>query len=259
MTALITGASSGIGMDIARELSKRGYDLILVARREGRLVELKNQLETKAEVFAADLTDESECRRLCEYAENFDIGIAVNNAGFGIFGEFTQIDLNREIQMLNLNVRAVHILTKFFIELFAKKNEGILLNVASSAAFLPGPYMSAYYASKAYVLRLSQAVNHELSSRNSNVHVSVLCPGPVDTEFNKVADVSFGLKGLDSKRVAKIAVDGMLKGKKVIVPGFLMKCTHFFSKILPDELLVKCAGHFQVKKTGGKINDNQGV
>lgn len=251
MTALVTGASSGIGRDIARVLSEKGYDLILVARREERLIELQHALRTKAEIFTADLTKESECRRLCEYAEKTDIDIAVNNAGFGLFGEFTQTDSEREIRMIHLNIRAVHILTKFFVKRFTENNKGILLNVASSAAFLPGPFMAEYYATKAYVLRLSQSVSEELSRRKSRVSVSVLCPGPVDTEFNGVADVKFGLKGLSSEYVAKTAVDKMLKGKKVIVPGFFMKCAHFFSKVLPDGVLVKCAAHFQTKKTEG--------
>ena len=250
MTAIITGASSGIGRDIAHVLSEKGYNLILVARRANRLAELKNELPTKAEIFTADLTKETECYRLCEFAEQYDIDIAVNNAGFGLYGEFAQADLEREIEMMHLNIRAVHILTKFFVKKFLEKNKGIILNVASSAAFLPGPYMAAYYASKAYVLRLSQAINEELSYKKSNVYISVLCPGPVDTEFNGVAGVRFGLKGLTSEFVAKYAVNKMLKGKKVIVPGIAMKGSHFFSKILPDSVLVKFASHFQKKKAG---------
>ncbi len=250
MIALITGASSGIGRDIAHALSEKGYDLILVARRENRLVKLKNELKTKTEIFTADLTEESECRRLCEYADGFDIDIAVNNAGFGLFGEFTQTDLEREIEMIHLNIRAVHMLTKFFIQKFTEKDKGILLNVASSAAFLPGPFMAAYYASKAYVLRLSQAVREELLQKKSKVQISVLCPGPVATEFNSVANVKFGLKGLSSEKVASMAVNKMLMGKTVIVPGFLMKCSHVFSKVLPDGILVKFASHFQKKKRG---------
>lgn len=251
MLALITGASSGIGRDIARVLSKKGYDLILVARRENRLAELKNELETNAEIFTADLTEEAECLKLCSYAEKLDIDILVNNAGAGLFGEFTQTDLEREIQMIHLNIRAMHILTKFFVTKFTEKDRGVVLNVASSAAFLPGPFMAAYYASKAYVLRLSQAINEELSQKNSQVYISVLCPGPVDTEFNSVANVRFSLKGLSSEYVANMAVRSMLKGKKVIVPGFFMKCSHFFSKLLPDSILVKFASHFQKKKTRG--------
>ena len=118
MTAIITGASSGIGRDIAHVLSEKGYNLILVARRANRLAELKNELPTKAEIFTADLTKETECYRLCEFAEQYDIDIAVNNAGFGLYGEFAQADLEREIEMMHLNIRAVHILTKFFVKSF---------------------------------------------------------------------------------------------------------------------------------------------
>lgn len=251
MLALVTGASSGIGADIARELSKRGYDLILTARREPRLVALQKELATKTELFPADLTKESECIRLCEYLKEKDIDIAVNNAGFGLYGAFVQTDAAREVEMIHLNIRAVHMLTKFFVKQFSEKNRGTLLNVASSAAFFPGPYMAAYYASKAYVLRLSQAINEELSNAKKDVRVCVLCPGPVETEFNGIANVQFGLKGMSSVRVANIAVEQMLKGKRVIVPGFFMKCAHICSKCLPDTILVKFAGHFQKKKLRG--------
>lgn len=251
MVALITGASSGIGRDIARELSKRGYDLILVARRETRLLEVKASVSTKAEVFTADLTQESECERLCGHLADTDIDIVVNNAGFGLYGDFSETDLQREIDLIHLNIRAVHILTKFFVQKFMERDKGILLNVASSASFMPGPYMAAYYASKAYVLRLSQAVNEELSQRKSRAYISVLCPGPVDTEFNSVADVKFRLNGLSSAKVAKYTVQKMLAGRKIIVPGTAMKLTRFFAKVLPDCILVKFARHFQKKKMRG--------
>lgn len=248
MVALITGASSGIGRDIARELSRYGYDLILVARREERLKELQQEIKTNCEVFAADLTMESECLRLCNFVSQKKVDILVNNAGFGLYGAFDQTDLLREQEMISLNICAVQTLTKFFVRKFLCQGSGIILNVASSAGFMPGPYMATYYATKAYVLRLSQAINEEISRKNKKISISVLCPGPVDTEFNSVASVRFGLKGLGSETVAKIAVRDMLKRKKVIVPGFLMKCAHFFSKILPDTILVKCAAHFQKKK-----------
>lgn len=250
MVALITGASAGIGRDIARVLSKKGYDLILVARREERLLELKNELHTQMHIFVADLSIESECHRLCEYATHHSIDIVVNNAGFGLFGPITQTDADQELAMIDLNVRAMHILTKFFVKEFVKKNAGILLNVASSAAFFSGPYMAAYYATKAYVLRLSQAIREELLQMKSKVQICVLCPGPVDTEFNGVANVKFGLKGLSSASVAAYAVDKMLRGKCVIVPGFTMKCARIFSKLLPDAFLARCAAHFQKKKAG---------
>lgn len=250
MVALVTGASAGIGRDIARVLSKNGFDLVLVARREECLLELKNELHTQVDVFVADLSIESECHRLCEYASHRSFDIVVNNAGFGLFGPFTQTDLERELAMIDLNIRAVHILTKFFVKQFAEKNAGILLNVASSAAFFPGPYMATYYATKAYVLRLSQSVREELLQRKSKVQISVLCPGPVDTEFNGVANVRFGLKGLSSMSVATYAVDKMLRGKFVIVPGFTMKCARVCSKFLPEGFLARCTAHFQKKKSG---------
>lgn len=249
MLALITGASSGIGRDIARVLSEKGYDLILVARRADRLNELKKELKTKCEVFISDLSDKNECLKLCEYADKFKIDVLVNNAGFGLYGEFLETDLKRELEMIDLNISAVHILTKFFAKKFDAQGMGIILNVASSAGFMSGPYMASYYGTKSYVLRLSEAINEELRRKKSPVYISVLCPGPVDTEFNNVANVRFGLKGLTSYKVSCIAVREMLRGKKVIVPGFLMKCARFFSKILPDSILVKFSAYFQKKKS----------
>jgi len=139
-------------------------------------------------------------------------------------------------------------LTKLFLRDFKKKNSGMILNVASSAGFLPGPLLSSYYATKAYVLRLSQAIYEELRHEKSKVGISVLCPGPVDTEFNDVANVKFALKGLSSEYVAKYGIEKMLAGKLVIVPGKTMKLMRFLTKVTPDKILLKVAYHQQKKK-----------
>ena len=248
MKALITGASSGIGRDMARILSVMGYETILIARREDRLKELQKELNTSSEIICADVSNVSECKRIYEQVKDKDIDVVINNAGFGIFGEFTKIDLDKELNMIDVNIKAVDILTKLFLMDFKKKNKGYILNVASSAAFLPGPLLSSYYASKAYVLRLTEAIYEELRREKSNVYVGVLCPGPVDTEFNDVASVKFSLKGLTSSYVAKYAIDKMFKRKLVIVPGKIMKCARFFSKITPTKLLLKIAYNQQKKK-----------
>ena len=248
MKALITGASSGIGRDMARVLSSKGYELILVARREDRLKELQNDLHTNSEIICMDVSDTDNCKKLYEMVKDKNIDIIVNNAGFGVFGKNENIDLDKEINMIDVNIKAMSILTKLFLRAFKERNSGYILNVASSAAFLPGPLLSSYYASKAYVLRLSQAIYQELLKDKSNVSISVLCPGPVDTEFNKVAGVRFSLDGLESEYVAKYAIDMMLKRKLVIVPGITMKLTRFLSKIIPDKVLLKFAYHFQHKK-----------
>jgi len=248
MKALITGASSGIGRDMARILSEKGYDLILVARREERLKELKNELRTNVEIISLDVAETENCYNLYNQVKNQDIDIVINNAGFGVFGKFIDIELEKELNMIDVNIKAVDILTKLFLKDFKEKNKGYILNVASSAAFLPGPLLSSYYATKAYVLRLTEAIYEELRREKSNVYVGVLCPGPVNTEFNKVANVRFALKGLSSEYVAKYAINKMLKKKLIIIPGFIMKCAKFGTRLVPEKLLLRIAYNQQRKK-----------
>lgn len=246
MKALITGASSGLGADFARILSEKGYDLILVARRKKKMEALAKELNTNVEIIELDISSTYNCMKLYDKVKKEKIDILINNAGFGLCGTFTETDLNRELEMIDLNMKTVHILTKQFLKDMKKRNRGYILNVASSAAFAPGPLMATYYATKAYVLRLTQAIQYELKKEKSNVVVSCLCPGPVDTNFNKVANVKFSIKPLKSDDVAIYAIDQMLKGKKVIVPGFKMKITRFFSRFASDNL--KCKVVYQVQR-----------
>ncbi|MBR5587040.1 MAG: SDR family oxidoreductase [Clostridia bacterium] len=234
MKALITGASSGIGMEIAKVLDGMGIETVLVARREDRLRELAQKLQNKTEIIAMDLSIPGATEELFEKVPEIDI--LVNNAGFGVYGKFDITDLEREKELIALNITALHSLTKLYLPRFKAKNKGYILNVASIAAFLVGPIFSSYYASKAYVLRLSQAIHRELKKDKSAVKISCLCPGPVVTEFNQVAGVNFGPLGMRADKVAKIAVNGMFKGKQVVVPGGLIKCCRFFAKILPESL-----------------------
>ena len=196
MKALITGASSGLGREMARLLAARGYELILCARREERLRELAAELPVPCRIIAADVSDEQECRLLYEAVQSEELEVVINNAGFGLFGEFVTADLDEELRMIDTNVRAVHILTKLAVRDFVQRGRGYILNVSSSAGFLPGPLMATYYATKNYVLRLTEALREELRRAGSPVRVCALCPGPVDTEFNKVAGVRFSLSGL---------------------------------------------------------------
>ena len=248
MKALVTGASSGIGRDIARVLSNKGYDLILVARREDRLNELKNELKTEVKIIPTDLSKVDECIGLYEKVKNENIDILVNNAGFGVFGEFVNSDLEKELSMIDVNIKAVHILTKLFLKDFKNKNSGYILNVASSAAFTAGPLLSAYYGTKNYVLRLTEAIYEELRRDKSKVYVGVLCPGPVDTEFNDVADVKFSVKPLTSEYVANYAIKNMFKRKLIISPGIVMKVARFFCKITPEKLLLRVCYNIQRSK-----------
>lgn len=249
MKALITGASSGIGRDMARELAKRGCDLILVARRTNRLEEIKNEITgVSVETIECDVSTEKNCTKLYNSVKDSGVDMLVNNAGFGLAGEFLSTDLNKELNMIKTNVVAVHMLTKLFLKDFAEKDRGIILNVASSAAYMAGPYLSTYYATKNYVRRLTEAVYRELKEKNSNVSVSVLCPDPVNTEFNDVANVKFALKGLSSEYVARYAIEKALKGKLYIIPGLQMKLGVFLLRFIPNKLMLKISAHIQKKK-----------
>ena len=254
MLALITGSSSGIGRDMAIYLNQLGYDIIINARNEEKLIELKNELESKSknkvDIIVADLSNVNECKNLyMEVKKKYNnIDLLVNNAGFGLFGEFDETDLDRELSMIDTNIKALHILTKLFLKDMIKENKGRILNVASIAGFMPGPLMSTYYSTKGYVVRLSQAIKEELNMKKSNVKISVLCPGPVSTNFNNVADVKFNSKSLSSVSVAKYAIDKTLKNKFIIVPGFTIKCVKFFSSIMPDSVMAKACFKIQEKR-----------
>lgn len=246
MKALITGASSGIGRDMARELSKKGFDLVLVARAEDKLNEVKTELKTNVETLCMDVSNVENCKKIHEQYK--DIDILINNAGFGDCGYFTETNLDKEISMINTNIVAYHTLTKLYLQDMKQKNKGIILNVASIAGFMPGPLMATYYATKNYVVRLSEAIREELRRKKSKVQISILCPGPVDTNFNKVADVEFALKGLSSEYVAKYAIDQMLKGKFYIVPGWKIKLAKIGAKIAPTNLVAKISYNMQKRK-----------
>ena len=251
MKALVTGASSGIGRDIARVLAARGCDLVLTARREERLRALASELSmVRVTILPADLSSREGCQALYRAAQGENIDILVNNAGLGLFGPFDETDLEAELGMLDVNIIAVHMLMKLFLPDLEAKGRGYILNVASSAAFLPGPLLSSYYASKAYVLRLSEAVAEELRRAGSGVRISVLCPGPVQTEFDQVAEVCFSAPSLSSRRVAECAVNGMFRGKPVIVPGARMKAVRLAQRLVPDRLLARICWHVQRKKSG---------
>lgn len=248
MKALITGASSGIGRAIAFELAKYDVELILVARRGAELNKIKRELGVKTTCYQLDISNMKNIETLYKELRNEDIDILVNNAGFGLFGSFNETDITREFEMIDLNIKAVHYLTKLFLHDFIKKDKGYILNVASSAGFLAGPHLSTYYATKNYVCRLDEAIYQELKEMESNVSISTLCPGPVDTEFNKVAGGTFASKGMSADKVAEIAVDGMFKGKMMIVPGVKVKLGLFFMKFIPRKVLLKYVSKFQKNK-----------
>ena len=248
MKALITGASSGLGRDMAKYLSNLGWDLIVVARREDRLKDLQTSLKTNVEIIKLDLGIEENCYRLYELTKDKNIDLLINNAGFGLFGLTTETNLYRELEMINLNIKAVHILTKLFLQDFYQKDKGRILNVSSIAGFMPGPLMATYYSTKNYVVRFSESIREELRRKKSKVQISILCPGPVDTNFNKVADVEFALKGLSSEYVAKYSIDKFLKGKFYIVPGWKIKLARLGAKLAPASFVAKISYNMQKRK-----------
>ena len=254
MKVLITGASSGIGRDIARIYSQKRYNLVLVARSEENLNKLKTELEndkSNIEIISMDLSVKENCIELHKRVK--DVDILINNAGFGDCGNFTKTDLEKEINMIKTNIIAYHILMKLYLKDMKEKNRGKILNVASIAGFMPGPLMSTYYATKAYIVRLSEGIREELKKEKSNVKISILCPGPVATNFNKVANVKFYLREANSMNVAKYAVKKLEKGKFYIVPGIDIKISKFGVKIVPAPLISKIVYKIQRRKLGGEI------
>ena len=246
--AIITGASSGIGQEFARQLDQQGYELLLVARRKERLLKLKDELK-HAYVFVADLSKEEQCYQLFDFVKDKDIDLFINNAGFGDCGEFVETGLEKEKQMIQLNIKALHILMKLFLQKMVKKDHGRILNVASSAGLMPGgPYMATYYATKSYVTSLTRGVARELKEKKSHVYVGCLCPGPVHTEFNEVAQVEFALKGITPQYCVSYTLKMMNKGKVTIVPSLLMKTATTAAKFVPAALCVVFVAHQQKKK-----------
>lgn len=250
-TALITGATSGIGNEFARQLAGRGYRLIVTGRRQDRLEELKASLNVPVDIYVFDLNKKKECYELLDALQDETIDVFINNAGFGLAGSFLETDVKKEVSMIKVNDIAMHILFKGILQMMHQDGGGHILNVGSSAGLLPaGPYMATYYASKAYVVSLTRAVACELKEKKSKVKVSALCPGPVNTEFNDVADVVFALKGISPKFCVKEALRGMDRNKVIIVPSFRMKLVSIFQHIVPYPILIKLTARQQKKKLG---------
>ncbi|MCQ2459530.1 MAG: SDR family oxidoreductase [Ruminococcus sp.] len=253
MKALVTGATSGIGMSLAEKLYKRGWELILTGRNEKVLNEMKERFGKGTEIICADLSKKEDVFRVYDFCKEKDIEILVNNAGYGIFGKFDETDIEDEINMLNVNITALHILTKLFLRDFKKKDHGMILNVASVAGFMSGPLMSSYYASKNYVLRLSLAIYEELRRDRSNVSITVLCPGPVATNFNNRAGVKFSVKPISADYVSEYALKKLFAGKFFAIPGLTVKLGAFGSKFVPHKLMSAIVYEIQ----HGKLKDRE--
>lgn len=247
MKALITGGSSGIGEAIAKELSKKGIEIILVARNEANLKKTAKKIGNNTKIIIADISKEKECKELYEKVKDENIDILINSAGIGLHGKFTNDKLDDQLNLINLNIKAVQILTKLFLDDFSKKNKGYILNIASTAAFSPGPLMATYFASKAYILRLTEAISEELRQENSNVYIGCLCPGPVNTHFNDKLGIKFN-KAQNSAELARYAIKQMFKRKIVIIPTLNHKLNSFFNKFVPRKILLNANYNVQIKK-----------
>lgn len=256
MRALITGASSGIGLELARVFAEEGHPLVLVARDEHRLQgiarDLASDYAVAVEVLRKDLSDLSAAKEIGEELSrrSLPIDVLVNNAGFGSYGALAESDAATQGAMINVNVTSLVLLTRELLLGMIVRKRGKVLNVASTAAFVPGPYMSTYYASKAFVLSHSLALSHEL--RRTGVTVTALCPGPTATEFQKRAGMDqsklFRLKVMDAKTVAEVGYRGMMKGRSVVVPGVSNKVVVEAARFGPRGLLARIAGKLNRSK-----------
>jgi len=253
-TALVTGGSGGIGLELAKVLARNGFDLVLVARKRDTLEAAAGQLEgkfdVKAHVFAADLRRREAPEAIFDFLlnENIPVEVLVNNAGFGLGGEFAETELRLELEMIQVNIAALTHLTKLFLPAMIKRRSGRVLNLASTAAFQPGPLMAVYYATKAYVLSFSEALAEEL--RNTGVTVTALCPGPTQTDFAESAQIStsrlFSTFGIaDAADVAKYGFDAMMHGKRLAIPGIRNKIVAQANRFAPRTFTAKIARMLQ--------------
>lgn len=241
-TVLITGASDGIGRELAYKYAQDGYRLVLTARNEMKLMKLAGDLKnTTAIVKAKDLSDMNQVHELFQelQEEKIHVDVLVNNAGFGLYGDFKNTSAIDELNMIDLNVKSITLLTKLFLPDMISKKSGQVLNVASTAAFQPGPLMAVYYATKAYVLSFSEAIENEL--KGTGVSVSVLCPGPTKTSFSERASLGqsklFKSGVMDVKTVADAAYEGMKKGQTLIIPGFKNKTLAAAVRFMPRKIV----------------------
>lgn len=246
--ALITGATSGIGREMAIYLHRKGWQLVLTGRNEKVLKRMAQKFGTGTKYIALDLAERGAAERLYAFCKGTKIDFLINNAGFGVFGAFTESPLADELALMEVNIRSVHILTKLFLRDFAARDSGVILNVGSVAGFSTGPLLSSYYASKNYVVRLTTAIREELRRKGSHVSVSVLCPGPVDTDFNNRAGVTFSVKPANPRFVAEYGIRCALAGVGIILPTLPVKLCAIGAKLLPEQLTARIAYNMQKAK-----------
>jgi len=255
-TVLITGASSGIGRELALIFAQEGYNLVIIARDKKKILEVEKEIKKlsskKVLCILQDLSDINAPEKIFKKVKSQagHIDILINNAGFGWIGDFASMDVKTALEMIQVNISALTALTRLFLTDMLAKNSGKIMNVASTAAFQAGPYMAVYYATKAYVLSFSQALNEEL--KDTNITVTAFCPGPVETNFGARAGFSSkklfgGLASMDVKKVAMIGYKGMMRGKPVVVAGFLnwlgTQVIRFLPRSLPPKFIKRIQRH----------------
>lgn len=254
--ACITGASSGIGAEFARQLAAEGYSVILVARRQDRLIDLGQELASdyhvECECITADLSDLNECENLVSHLKSkreMPLDLLINNAGFGAVGRFDQNDISNDLNMIDVNIKALHYIAHQMMPHFIERNHGHIINVGSVAGLMPGgPYMATYYATKSYVVSLTNALAEELKRLGSHAQVHALCPGPVNTEFNDVANVKFSLKGISARECVSYCIDEADRGKIIIIPNMMVKVAAVASKLVPKEIVLGIVARSQKSK-----------
>ena len=251
-TALVTGASGGIGRVFAVKLAREGYDVVVAARSKGKLEAVAKEIEghgVRGLVIESDLSKPEAPKELFDAVrkEGLQVDVLINNAGFATYGRFDSIELERELAMINLNVSALVHLTRLFAPEMVARKKGRIVNVASTASFQPGPLMANYYASKAYVLHFSEAIANELAG--TGVTVTALCPGPTASGFQERAgmeDVKLVKSGLMSaEKVVEIGYKGMLKGRPVVIPGFKNRMLAQSTRFFPRKMTVKVVRNMQ--------------
>ncbi len=260
-TALITGASFGIGYELAKLFAKDNYNLVLVARNAERLqkivTEFQQQYNITVHIFSVDLSLPKAVEKIFQFTQekNISVDFLINNAGFGTHGMFAESNLDEQLGMIQVNITALTHLTKLFLPEMMKRNFGKIMNVASTAAFQPGPFMATYYATKAYVLSFSEALASEL--KTTNITVTALCPGPTETEFQKRAKVEqtklFAKSGMvmQAETVANIGYKGLMKGKTLIIPGMWNKLLVHSVRFFPRKLVIKIVRKLQEERNNG--------
>jgi len=251
-TVLITGATSGLGYEFVKLFANDGFNLVLVARNEQKMKEIKDKFKNvEVTIISKDLSLPDSVKEVYEEVKkrNINLDVLVNNAGFGLLGNFDQLDIRKQTEMIQLNITALTQLTYYFLPEMKKKKSARILNVASTASFQPGPLMAVYYATKAYVLSFSEALVEEL--RGSNVTVTTLCPGATKTNFGAVANVEntkMFSNAMSSEVVAKQGYSALFKGKRVIITGTLNSIGAYAAKFFPRSITAKIAKYVGQEK-----------